>query len=174
MPQLHLDYQRSARPFPKAGVTLLVLGLLTLPLVGLYYTRLTERLSGWEANLEQIERSSKRLLHQVQQGGDVAQELGQIQDVMHQLDVPWESLFLAIERSAGSDVALLGLDPDLGRHEVKITGEARDYSAMLDFIRHLEQQPELGSVYLQSHQLELDDPEKPMSFALLAQWKVQR
>jgi Tfp pilus assembly protein PilN len=175
MPQLHLDYQRSSRPFPRAGVALLVLALLTLPVIGLYYSRLTERLSGWEDSLEQMERNSKRLQRQAQPpSGDIAQEWGLVQGVTRQTTLPWEELFRAIERAVDKNVALLGVAPDPARQEVKIHGEARDYSAMLAFIRHLEQQPEFGSVYLQSHQLELDDPEKPMSFALLAKWRAQR
>ncbi|WP_152555742.1 PilN domain-containing protein [Ferriphaselus sp. R-1] len=174
MPRLHLDYQHSARPFPRLGVAVLALSLLALPLVGMYYSHLSERLSGWEDSLEQLERSSKRLLHQVQRGGDTTLELDQLHEVTRLTAVPWDALFLAVERTVEDDIALLGLDPDPARHEVKIHGEARNYAAMLDFIHRLEQQPEFGGVYLQSHQLELDDPERPMSFALLAQWKGAR
>lgn len=50
--------------------------------------------------------------------------------------------------------------------------EARNIAAMLNYIKRLEQRHEFGSVYLQSHQIQEQDPDKPVRFSLFAVWGI--
>jgi hypothetical protein len=54
---------------------------------------------------------------------------------------------------------------------VKINGEAKNFEAMLQYITQLEKREEFGPVYLQSHQIQQQDPDRPVRFSLLATWQ---
>lgn len=174
MQVLHLDYQRSSQ-FPLAGSVLLALALAGLVVIGTYYRNLSDRAAGLEAKVEQVER----LAHRGRTGGKIdgrvadgfKDEMMHANQVLRQLSFPWGKLFNAVESSGSKDVSLLALDPDLEKGVVRISGEARNFSAMLDYISRLEEQDAIGTVYLQSHQVQQKDPEKPVRFALLAVWR---
>jgi hypothetical protein len=41
---------------------------------------------------------------------------------------------------------------------------------MLDYVKRLEEQPALDAVFLQSHNLQTSDPQKPVRFVITANW----
>jgi hypothetical protein len=171
MAALWLDYQQD-RPFHWAGPILLALALLALMLTAAYYLELSAQAESWEEKVERIERG-----HGLRSGGravageQLAQEVTRANEVLRQLTLPWEELFQTVESVAGRKVALLALEPDMEKRLVKISGEARDMPALLNYITQLEAQEAFGAVYLQSHQVQQRDPDKPVRFALLAVWR---
>ncbi len=174
MNRLRLDYQRSMKPFPLAG-TILLSGAVALSiLTGDYYHHLTVSISEWEDSLNKFEQTSgvrvRDSAHQEMRGAPL--DIKQANEVLRQLTLPWESLFRAVESSTDREVTLLGMEPDIEKHIVNVSCEAKNISAMLSFIRRLETRPEFGSVYLQSHQIQEVDPEKPVRFSLIAFWRT--
>lgn len=175
MPVLHLDYQREFRPFPLAGVLLLVAAVAALGAIGNTYREQSGKLATWESQAERMERLARR--HGISKqadgkGGDrLAQEVAQANEILRRLDLPWASLFQAVESSSLKDAALLAMDPDADKHLVRISGEAKNLPAVLDYMRVLEKQQVFRSVLLQSHQLQVQDPERPVRFVLAASWK---
>jgi len=77
-----------------------------------------------------------------------------------------------VEGAAGKDVALLAIQPDKHKGEVVIGGEAKDVAAMLNYMRRLNDARQLSEVVLLSHQIEQQDPQKPVRFNLSAKWIV--
>ncbi len=57
--------------------------------------------------------------------------------MLRQLSLPWNALFKAVEASGGQSIALLSLEPDLQKGMVKISGEAKDLEALLNYVRQL-------------------------------------
>lgn len=175
MSALILDYQRRPRAIPWHGVVLLALALIAVGLSGLHYLDLSNRAAKIEAGVETMEKS----LHARTQGGrsegresrDVAAEIKHANEVLRQLSWPWEALFEAVESSGGKDVSLLGLEPNTEKRQVKISGEAKNIAAMLEYIERLETREVFGTVYLVTHQIQQQDPEKPVRFAVIAVWK---
>lgn len=169
MAALWLDYQQD-RPFHWAGPVLLALALLALMLTAAYYLELNAQAESWEEKAERIERGHG-LGGRAVAGEQLAQEVTRANEVLRQLTLPWEELFQTVESAAGRKVALLALEPDMEKRQVKISGEARDMPALLNYITQLEAQEAFGAVYLQSHQVQQRDPDKPVRFALLAVWR---
>jgi hypothetical protein len=173
MAMLYLDYQQN-QPSRWAGPALLVLTLAALLLTAAYYLELHDKAVSWEDRLEQIERRQGRVLPPTRPGDrggeDMAREVKRANEVLRQLTLPWEGLFKAVESAAGKKVALLAMEPNTEKHVVKITGEARDFAVLLNYIMQLEAQEAFGPVYLQSHQVQLQDPDKPVRFSLLVVW----
>lgn len=172
MTQLFLDYQRSNKLFPWAGTFLLLLSLGLLVLADIYYQNLSERISYWELKSGQSQKSTGRKMGNTpREINDMSLEIKHANDVLNQITLPWDKLFQAVEWSSGKDVALLTIEPDAEKHVVKISGEAKNIEAILNYVRHLSDQEIFNSVYLQSHQVQEQNPERPVRFALTATWK---
>ena len=174
MNRLRLDYQRSMKPFPLAGTALLLGAVVLLVLTGDYYHRLAISISDWEDKLNTFGQTSSvqvKGAHQEKRGA--LRDIRQANEVLRQLTLPWESLFQAVESSTDREVTLLGMEPDIEKHIVNISCEAKNFSAMLSFINRLEKRREFSSVYLQSHQIQEDDPDKPVRFSLIALWRTK-
>jgi len=91
--------------------------------------------------------------------------------VAQALMLPWDSLFHTLEGSTGDKVALLALQPDARKREIAISGEAKDYDAVLAFVTRLEKRDTLRGVHLVRHEVREDDPQHPMYFSILANWE---
>jgi hypothetical protein len=177
MRALSLDYQRSARPFPWLGLAMLVSALLALALMGGYYHELSQRIELWESRVDHDERLAghrARALQPatVQAAREQALEVQHANQVLRQLSLPWDTLFKAVESSGGKDIALLSMEPDLRKGTVTISAEAKNFDAMLEYVRQLGKRDVFDSVLLQNHQVQQTDPQKPIRFSLLAVWKV--
>ncbi|MGO4330874.1 hypothetical protein AB4Z48_23365 [Cupriavidus sp. 2TAF22] len=94
-----------------------------------------------------------------------------VNDVVSRLNLPWRDLFRAVEAAtpAGS-IALLELSPDAARHAIKGVAEAKDGTDMLAYIARVGSQPFFSSVVLLRHELNEQDPNRPLRFQFLAQW----
>lgn len=166
---VHLDYQRAPGSFPWAGLVLLALALVLLIWIGNDYLSLTRQAERLEAKVVQIAQAHPRQRQEKLTAAEVrdrAQEVKRANEVLRRLTMPWEQLFQAVESSSGKEVALLMIDPDMEKGVVKISGEAKNLAAALEYIQRLEQKEVFGTVYLQSHQIQWQDPEKPVRFSL--------
>lgn len=86
----------------------------------------------------------------------------------------WDKLFKALESSMNEDVALLSVQPDAVGGTVALDAEARDWDAMLDYIRRLNEGKFFTGVHLISHQIRQSDPQRPVRFALSCTWPAPR
>lgn len=175
MSKLHLDYQRSMKPLLCEGVLLLIVAMMVLVALGIYYRELTVQTDLWESRVSRIEQAMQRLVpgERPADSGtlDTALEVKSANEVSRQLSVPWNSLFETVESVGSKDVTLLMMEPDTEKRLVKISGEAKDMAAMLDYIKQLENRDVFGTVFLQSHHVQLQDAQKPVRFVLLANWR---
>ena len=89
------------------------------------------------------------------------------------MGLPWETLFQKLESASNDNIALLAIDPDSNKGKIRISGEAKDFDALLEYIRILQKTDFFINVYLQHHQIQELDPEKPIRFTLDASWKDQ-
>jgi Tfp pilus assembly protein PilN len=178
MHALRLDYQRSTRPIPWLGLGVLGSALAALALLASHYHELGQRTVLWEARAAHVERLAGRSARALrpatgQAAREQALEVQHANQVLRQLSLPWDTLFRAVESAGGKSVALLSMEPDIRKGTVRISGEAKDFAAMLEYIKQLGARDVFGSVHLQNHQIRQDDPEKPVRFSLLAAWKVE-
>jgi Tfp pilus assembly protein PilN len=177
MRALRLDYQRNSKPLPWLGLLLLATALLALVLLGGYYQDLKQRNALWEAKVDRIAHLSSRGARAARPLNEQAAraqilEVQQANQVLRQLSLPWNALFNAVEASAGNDVALLALEPDAQKGTVRISGEAKRLDAVLGFVKHLGTHGVFTRVFLQNHQVQEQDPQRPVRFTLQAVWKV--
>lgn len=101
-----------------------------------------------------------------------AAELTSAREALIQIGLPWDDVFAALEGSAHRDVALLAVNPDPRKGELRLTAEARNLSAMLAYHARLETQPALRNVALVDHEVVDSDPQRPVRFNITANWVI--
>jgi len=174
MRALHLDYQRRTNLAVKIGAALLVAGLATALLATGYYYRLGNDIDRWEARIAEIKRSAQhKSVNGPGTSGDARQvstDMKEANEVLLQLALPWDELFNAVETSDDEKIALLSIEPDAQKQLVRISGEARSLDCMLNYVRLLQENGLLSEVDLKNHQINQQDPDKPIRFSLVAAW----
>jgi hypothetical protein len=100
------------------------------------------------------------------------EEVRNAEAVVRQLALPWGTLVRAIEQAATRDVALLQLQPDPASRLVRLSAEARHREAMFDYVRRLAAAKGLANVHVVSHQVQQDDPRKPVQFSVQASMRT--
>lgn len=176
MQGLSLDYQRSNATVTKTGLALLLTGLL----VALYTTY---QFSVAEQALAIAEAHAGNLEHQIKRGNTTAkpapltpdqqQEAKLANDILMQLAQPWSGLFKALETNNTDKIALLAIQPDTGKHSIRIKGEARNFNALLAYIQLLEQSNTMTDITLLNHEINQQVAEKPVRFTFTANWRIQ-
>lgn len=172
---IELDFQRRSIASP-LGWALLAAGLL---LAGVLWA-LQQRIDA------QTARDAQELARlRPEQGGEVRQaplskadslaqqaSLAEMRRVSAALNLPWNGLFATLEALPLKDVALLGLTPDARKRLLRISAEARNLEAMLEFHQRLEDSDGLSDVSLLDHEVLVQVAERPIRFNLLATWEV--
>lgn len=176
MQRLQLDFQRRPTRTPWPGLLLLVLALLWGKSTLDQYIDQNAEQAALEATLErhQIHRQAPTSTEKPANLPKLRQDIQRANTVAAQLSLPWDALLGAMERAAGADIALLSIQPNVQKATLKLGGEARNMDALLAYIRRLEKQKGLHQAYLQSHQVQINDPDRPVRFALVATWQGER
>ncbi len=91
---------------------------------------------------------------------------------VRQLTLPWATLIEVLESAAVADVAVLQVQPEAQQALLRLTAEARNRGAMLQYVRNLAATDALNNVHFLNHQVQLDDPQKPLQFSIQAAFKL--
>lgn len=90
-----------------------------------------------------------------------------------QLNLPWRQLQDAVAGAASPAVALLALDPDPRKQTLKITAEAKNSDDMVGYIEQLKQQEFFAGAALLRHEINDQDPHRPLRFQVEVQWRAR-
>ena len=89
-----------------------------------------------------------------------------------QLNLPWRGLHDAIQAATPAGIALLALEPDARKSSVRITAEAKSSDDMIAYVGQLQRIDWFGSVLLARHEINEQDPNRPIRFQIDAQWRA--
>ncbi len=174
MRALRLDYRDHGRFLHLIGFALLVIVLALATVTGWYFTTLRQETSRLESLIERVEGRihGQATVSKVNQlaPDKLAEVIKFSNHAIHQLNLPWDTLFVQLEKAKGDGVALLSIEPNSKSSLIKVTGEAKDYAAMLGYVRGLSEQGVLQNVYLTEHKMDDQNPDKPVHFSLEASW----
>jgi len=170
MRRLSLDYLRTQRPHRWIGMGILLLGLVISAALVRQYRGIQSELSLLHT-IEGLVTVEKKPAS-VAAGRALEEELKQVNATIHQLTLPWGEIFTAVEKAATRQVALLQMQPDAQQRLLRITAEAGSQDAMLEYVRRLGESRKLNNVHLLSHQVQAQDPRRPIQFTVLAAFGV--
>jgi len=173
---LTLDYRRQRRT-SWVGIALLLIAVAGTGVLGSQYAQIVDEAAQVESGIREHSLAMRKKAVVPNAADDVrkiALEIKHAREILLQLSTPWNDLFASVERGEAPDVALLRIESDLDKRGVKISAEAKDLRGMLDYLRELEGRPTFSDVFLQSHQVQQQDPQRPVRFVVTATWLVRR
>jgi hypothetical protein len=176
MRALSLDFRRQSRP-GWIGRAMLIAGAAGAAVLAGQYIQMVDEVAQAEAGIRERGVATRKKPVLSIDAGDtqkVALEVKRAREILLQLSMPWNELFASVESVDAPDVALLSIESDIDKQRVKISAEAKNLGAMLDYLRALEGRPTFADVFLQSHQIQQQDPQRPVRFVLTAMWRVSK
>lgn len=164
-----LDLDLTGSRGPRFGWILLGLALVVLADLGATWNELDAELA--EAGERASRPRSGGTYPASREGRESPGALREADRIAGALTLPWDSLFRSVEEASDEHVALLVLQPDPGKRELGISGEAKDYDAILAFVTRLDRREGLRNVHLVKHEVREDDPQRPLFFSIVAGWE---
>jgi len=154
------------------GGLVLIAGIALASVLIVRYLDLAERTDTAETQIKRLARSTAlgRL------GGSreaIAEEIRRVNQAALRLTIPWEDLFRTVEAATDKRVALLSLQPNVQKRELRIIGEAEDFGAILRYIERLERGDALAGVRLVSHEVVAGTNSTQLRFELTSTWRLQ-
>lgn len=89
-----------------------------------------------------------------------------------QLNLPWRALRDAVGAATPPTIALLALEPDAHKQTLRVTAEARNSDEMFAYVEQLKAQELFSAVLLTRHEINDQDPNRPIRFQLDAVWSA--
>ncbi|TFW16884.1 hypothetical protein [Duganella callida] len=90
-----------------------------------------------------------------------------------QLNLPWRELQDAVLAATPRSVALVALEPDARKRILKITAETKGSDDMVDYVAALKEQDSFSGVIITRHEINDQDPNRPLRFQLEATWQAR-
>lgn len=168
MKRLALDFTPAREGASRTGLAALAAGLAACVAVILFQQQLLERIARAQAELGALAsrrpaqngaaRSVRKQGEAIERANLVARELAR----------RWDLVFLALESARSPDVALLAIEPDAAKSLLRVTAEAKGKREMLAYVARLHAAQPLEQVMLESHEVLVQVPEKPVRFIVSA------
>ena len=174
-PRLDLDLVAKPAAWSLQGLLVLVLGLAFAAGVLMQQQRTQTAYDEVDQALSKLTMQNQQDYKPVVKTDDTATRDAALeaQWITDQLAYPWQPLFEALEKTKQPDVALLSLQPDTKKMQVKIGGEAKDFKTVLAYIDQLQALAVFSKIYLIKHEVNEADKQKPIDFTLIAYWQNQ-
>jgi Tfp pilus assembly protein PilN len=170
--RIELDYVAAPSAPQWIGVSVLILALAVAGFLVLRYRDAQNQLVALDAasGLLNADRRPQRAVPKER----LEQEAKIIDAAVRQLTLPWAQMIEAVERASSSDVVVLQLQPEAQQRTLRLTAEAKNGEAMLGYVRRLGESRALSAVYLASHQVQMEDPLRPIQFSVQASFRSPR
>ena len=154
-------------------LTVLAIGLLAAAFTWQVHQSKLAELTALEAEVARLKQVQKIQPTIKQASIAIAPEkIKALQETVHILAMPWDSLFEAIEISENKDVTLISLEPNPKKQQLLLTGEAKNLQIALQYVMQLQKQAVLSQVFLQKHSVDESNVSKPVRFSVQAQWQT--
>lgn len=171
MRALSINFAEVRNPWHYLTYLLLLTALLWCAQVTQTYVQHTNELAVWTKSWRDLKKLRPITNTAATENQPQLQaELAAAQQTISSLRLPWDALFLAIESSTTEHIALLSIEPEVKRRQVKITAESKDIAGMLSYIRQLHTIAALQDAHVLQHQVQVHDPQRPLRFVVVATW----
>lgn len=175
MRRLSLDLVKSPMPaWP--GMLVLAIAIICALFSYRQYLAVSERNAAMESELAQVAaaRQKSHAAHQPSalSSAELEADDRRAREVASFLLLPWRDLFAALESASHNDVALLAIEPDHKKHQVRITAEAKNFDILTGYLKRLGDVPQLKLVHLLRYEAREDDKQRPLRFTVEASWKL--
>ncbi len=170
---IQLDFIDNSRRVTWPGLLLLLLGTLSSAIAVYEYHLSVQRRAGLEYRIASLMRARTP----AEAPGDAALDAKialSAEQAAQDLATPWTLLLAELEQASKDSqgqVALLGVEPDHGKHSVRVSAEARTLELAINYVQRLQSSRSLEYPMLDRHEIRADDPQRPVRFELTGSWK---
>ncbi|RDJ97740.1 PilN domain-containing protein [Paraburkholderia lacunae] len=173
MPRLHIDFGRHRALGAPAGIVLLCVAGLLLLVSGERLWQVYDENDRVQAEQEAQRHRLFARSHPATVPQTPAARLAESQSlaVLRELTVPWQDLLSIVEDYPDHDVALIGIDQSPAQSQIRITAEAKNFDAMIAYLRYLQASVLLREAVLNDHIIETNVPGTPVRFQITAVWR---
>jgi hypothetical protein len=169
--RIDLNFARTRPPLNRIGVALFAVGAACAALAVAEYRSIAAENAGLELRLAAIAPRPTAAVPD-KAATRAAEEAAA---AVAELAMPWSVLLEELEQ-AGADnrdaVALLAVEPDREKQEVQVQAEARSLPIALKYVERLQASSALRFPMLESHEVQLKDPQRPVRFQVRAEWST--
>ena len=171
MAQIDFDFHaRPSRP-GKLGIALALAGAAALAWAWTNLQSAHTIEAGLAAQIAALEQARPRpAAKPVSRAGDAAQATRA--RIAAQLAYSWQPAFDALAATRSGKIALVSLDAVQAKAQLKLVAEARQLADAIEFIEALQQQPGIRRAALIQHEVQADDPQKPVRFNILLELRT--
>ncbi len=180
MRRLILQFPDNGQQDRRIELAILLVSILVLISVFYQFRQVSEEVNYWNIRVERLEQQQKpKVTHRTRAssrnrgreiGQEIRKEIVKANAILGQINLPWEALFNSVEQAINEDVALLTLQPNIGSQSLRIGGEARNMSVLLDFVEAIEREAIFKNAHLLNYKIKQDNPHRPINFLLTASW----
>ena len=170
---IQLDFAGGRPALSLAGGLLLVMGVVAAGGVVFQYRTVTQHRAGLELKLAALARADAMAAAPVETPAD-ARIVVSAEQAATDLATPWTLLLAELEQASKDtqgEVAVLGVEPDHGKHNVRVSAEARTLSLALAYVERLQTSRSLSYPMLDRHEIRADDAQHPVRFELTGAWR---
>jgi len=177
MRALNLDYVSTRTP-SVPGLLVMIAALIIIVSAWLFYQQVQQQTKLLDQQLQHVRELSGIKLSeapaQKKSSPELQAQIEQAKKMADFLMVPWSQVFTGLEAAVLDDAAVLAIEPDSKKRQLKITVEAKNQDVMFAYIQRLEASPKLSNVYLLKHEIMEDADQKPIRFVAVAKWTAMR
>lgn len=166
----HFDFDFSASPRrPRMlGIALLLAGLAAVIAVGLAWQQARATVAGQALQIAAIQQTTSAGPRTPATREENATLMSQT-EIAAQLAYAWQPAFEALAAARSGSIALVSLDAVQAKSQIKLVAEARRLADAVAFIEVLQQQAGVRRAELVQHELQTDNPQKPIRFNVLVE-----
>lgn len=173
MSHLALDFAHRRAGPTAAGISLAIVAALLLSLAGHALWRAYRNNDRARAELASVASivPVKKRAEKIEPTALEKRTAKDSRAVLSELTVPWQDLLAVVEGYGEHDVALIGIDHTSAQGQIRITAEAKDFDAVIGYLKYLQQSKPLREAALNTHLIETTVPGVPVRFQITAVWR---
>jgi hypothetical protein len=155
------------------GGLLLGFGVLSAAAVALEYRVIGERRAGLELRVAALTRARNPVADASEAAADSRIAVS-AEQAARDLATPWTLLLSELEQASKDvqgQVALLGVEPDHAKHNVRVSAEARTLALAIAYVQRLQTSRSIEYPMLDRHEIRADDAQHPVRFELTGAWR---
>jgi hypothetical protein len=159
---------------PRGAWSAVLVALVLVAPLATSVVRYRTELHAYEQRVEQVEARTRAAAPKPKPAPIPvpAAQAAAVNAAVLQLNLPWRGLHDAVQAATPATVALLALEPDAKKRSLRITAEAKGSDEMIAYVEALQRIDWFGAVALVRHEINEQDPNRPIRFQIDAQWRA--
>lgn len=172
MKRIWIDFNQPVSPRLRSlRVGVLVSGLLTLGYSLMQVQQIDKEktsLAWQQQNLTRLESRKLPILHTMIEASTTQDETKRANEVLRQLNQPWDQLFSTLEHAIGRSISILSIAPDPLKSTITLKALATDIDSAIDFIERLQATKLFTGVHLISQEIIQENKQLPLEITISA------